>query len=220
MYSPRAHAAVGAMFGTPDSARYKPGDATRSNFLHNEEVKALNTFQLPAPVLTGQPSFEFNKKQRDEPTEDQVWQALHQVNAAATFFFCGGRVHASSDGRRSPLARCQPPAKAPSQAVEPAPERFGNVLQSPRRVSVVGQTCHHASEWRQAKQTFELSTPYPMATNESRFADAAADRAALAAVAYTAGQRTVAPAAGTSSNRQNTFGALPSMRAQMMHQRG
>ena len=108
-----------------------------------------------------------------------------------------------------------PPAGAPSGGAKGPMPRQGNVLSSPRRVSVVGQTCHHASEWKQPA-TFTLETPYPMATHDSRFADAAEDKAALAAVAFTAGMKVAGPAAGMSSNKHSTLQDLPSLRQGMM----
>ena len=89
------------------------------------------------------------------------------------------------------------------------------MLSSPRRNSFVGQTCHHATEWKQ-QATFNLETPYPIATSDSRFADFVEDKAALAAVAFTAGRTIAAPAAGMSSNRGSTLQDLPSLRKGMM----
>ena len=142
-----------------DSARKVPGMGAPS--LHKGEQDALQKFALPPSVVVppDQLSKEFNTKQRDEPTVESVWEAVNK-----------------------------PPAGAPSSGARNAPPpRQGNVLSSPRRVSNVGETCHNASPWRQPA-TFTLETPYPIATSDSRFADFAEDKAALAAVAFTAGR--------------------------------
>ena len=80
----------------------------------------------------------------------------------------------------------------------------------------LGETAHHASAWVNAPKEFHLETPYPELTADSRFADAAADKAALAAVAFTAGLGTAEPVAGLSTNRKNTMGDLPAMRQGML----
>ena len=157
--------------------------------LHKGEQDALQKFALPPSVVVppDQLSKEFNTKQRDEPTVESVWEAVNK-----------------------------PPAGAPSSGARNAPPpRQGNVLSSPRRVSNVGETCHHASPWRQPA-TFTLETPYPIATSDSRFADFAEDKAALAAVAFTAGRSVAAPPAGMSSNKGSTLQDLPSLRKGMM----
>lgn len=94
--------------------------------------------------------------------------------------------------------------------------RQGNVLNSPRRAGALGQTLHHATPWQQTS-TFTLSTPYAIATNDSRFHEAKEDKAALAAVAFSAGMGTAAPAAGMTTSKGNTLHALPSMRNSMLN---
>ena len=187
--TPPRTAAVGAFFGTPDSARKVPGMSGQA--LHRDEMAALNRFALPAAVLPLTPTnCSFHKKQRDEPDVQAVWSAVHR-----------------------------PPAGAPSarqSAADLAAMPKGNVLKSPRRTAALGETLHHATPWEQPTN-FTLSTPYAMATNESRFADAQADKAALAAVAFTAGLATAGPNAGISTNKMNTLQELPSMRKPMMN---
>jgi hypothetical protein len=191
MYSPRRSPAVGAMFGTPDSHR-RSDKGQPAHLLHKEEAAALGHFALPASILSSPQqreqrlSHEFNAKQRDEPSVSSVHEAMEIAPNQAPI---GGRG---------------------------GPPRMGVVLQSPRRISVLGETQRHASQWRQ-EPTFTLKTPYPVATEESRFADAEADKAALAAVAHTAGRSPAAPPAGMTTNRQATMDHLPSMRRQMMN---
>jgi hypothetical protein len=86
-------------------------------------------------------------------------------------------------------------------------------LSSPRRATPLGQTNHHASPW--PTQSFQLDCPYGMTTADSRFADAEADRAALEAVALTAGQPTAAPVAGMSSALFRASKELPSLRREV-----
>lgn len=96
-----------------------------------------------------------------------------------------------------------PPPTAPPDGDGYAP-RQGVVLASPRRWDALGQTARHAGPWTTAPQTFVLDTPYPMNTYESRFADADEDKAALAAVAYSAGRATAAgPVAGMTTGHAN-----------------
>lgn len=186
-FSPRASPAVGAFFGTPESARRVPG-GVRSKWDQRIEAEALQqaAFQLPASILSIEPplSHEFNRPQRDVRSSKEVMEALHV-----------------------------PPPTAPSGAHPHQPPRQGVVLASPRRQAALGQTARDASAW--STKSFELDTPYPIATTDSRFADAEADKAALATVAATAGFHTAAPVAGLSTGRQNTHGALPSMRRLM-----
>ena len=144
--------------------------------LHRDEMAALQSFALPPAVLPFAPTnCAYNKKQRDEPDVQAVWSAVNR-----------------------------PPAGAPSarQTANLAAMPKGNGLKSPRRTAALGETLHHATPWEQPS-TFTLSTPYAIATNESRFADAQADKAALAAVAFTAGLATAGPNAGLSSFRCN-----------------
>ena len=195
MYSPRATPAVGAMFGTPESARRIPGASADSQFMQREEARALQrdaaSFTLP-PSLA-ELSNEFNKRQRNEPTAWEVNAALQEAPKTAP------KLHIET-----PLSQQQK-----------QPVRQGNVLNSPRLTAALGEVPRNAS-WPQASTPrFVLETPYPMATSESRFADAEADKAALAAVAYTAGYRTAAPVAGMTTACKSMHVALPSMRKQM-----
>lgn len=188
MYSPRASPAVGAMFGTPDSARRVPNRGGACKFMLSDEQRALqdDQIQLPPSLLSSEMSCEPHQR-RNEPTVDRVWEALHK-----------------------------PPAGAPSSGSGAPPPRYGNVLASPRRISNLGETQRHASEWNVPK-AFNLETPYPIATKDSRFVEAEADKAALAAVAYTAGYAVAAPTAGMTTGKQSTKNTLPSMRPQMMN---
>lgn len=94
-----------------------------------------------------------------------------------------------------------------------SPVRQGVVLASPRRTSELGRPAVSSSEW--GAPSFTLDTPYPIATADSRFADYDEDAASLAAVAHSAGSRPAVPTAGLSTDRKNTHGDLPSLRAGM-----
>ena len=197
MYSPRATPAVGAMFGTPESARRIPGASADAKFMQREEARALNhgagdamvTAVFVLPPSLSELSNEYNKRQRDEPTETEVKAALQKMPPTAP------RLGVAPLGQQQPI-------------------RQGNVLNSPRLTAALGEVPRNAA-WPQGKAPFVLETPYPMATTDSRFADAEADKAALAAVAFSAGYQTAAPVAGMTTMCKSTHVALPSMRKQM-----
>jgi len=106
-------------------------------------------------------------------------------------------------------------SQAPRRARGRRETSQGNVLSSPRRTSILGETLRHASQWQTS--SYELETPYAMETRDSRFLEAEADKAALAAVASTAGLAVASgPSAGLSTNRRNTHFDLPSMRREML----
>ena len=115
-----------------------------------------------------------------------------------------------------------PSATAIASAVSRNPELMrqmsGNpgysLGRSPRRAMPLGQTNRHATPWV-VQAPFHLDCPYGIATTDSRFADAQADKAALAAVAHTAGTAPAAPAAGMSSARSRASKELPSLRREL-----
>lgn len=205
---------MGALFGSPESCRRVPGNlgtrAALSSLLSGEqealrEQEALQEqyasnaalppsplLQKPPPQLLRLPSDIVSspsprvRKVRDEPSAQDVLNALHQ-----------------------------PPVQAPTPRHSSDVPRQGNVLSSPRRTSILGETLRHASQWQTS--SYELETPYAMETRDSRFLEAEADKAALAAVASTAGLAVASgPSAGLSTNRRNTHFDLPSMRREML----
>lgn len=202
--SPRASPAVGAMFGTPESCRKVSGLVVKS--LHRDEQAAFANMQLPQPFLPG-----YTCSSRTTSTTSSSARPSSEVT----------NCEYNRKQRDEPTVEAvwaavyNPPPQSPRLVSQPPP-RQGNILKSPRRADALGQTMHHASPWQNDGQ-FTLQTPYPMATDESRFADAIADKAALAAVAFSAGMGTAAPPAGMSTNRRNTRDDLPSMRGAMMN---
>jgi hypothetical protein len=111
------------------------------------------------------------------------------------------------------------PRCAPTSTASPmTPECKANYLlvrqaSSPRRATPLGQTNHHATPWHTT--SFELDCPYGQTTTDSRFADVEADKAALWAVAHTAGRPTAAPVAGMSSAKHRAIKELPSLRREV-----
>ena len=81
MYSPRASPAVGAIFGTPESARKLPGHNIAVPSLHKGEQAALGQFTLPPSIVAPPESLsnEFRQKQRDELAETPVIKSIFET---------------------------------------------------------------------------------------------------------------------------------------------
>lgn len=134
-------------------------------------------------------------RSNDEPSVDDVYMAMGSPPPCAPMLKWAA---AAGAGAQHQLAQWQ--------------VRHGSShLRSPRRNTPLGHANHHDRPWRAAHENFVLDTPYGHTTTDSRWADAEAHYASLAAVAHTAGRAAAGPAAGVTSAQARGHRELPSI---------